>query len=314
MKGKKKLAVLILYYDCEQFILRTISNCGEFVDKIYVSYSPEPWIDYNRDARKFFKNQANPNILSESEYINKIELVSGIWKNEEDQRNECLTKAKESGFDFLIVQDADEFYTRESYSLNITEMLANPEVDIFQTRWVIFWKNLNYVVLEKGHLYNGNRDSIYGICQVFAINLKKDVLFWKRRVPKDIENVNKRMLGGLCLHLSYILSDEEVLAKINTWGHSHQVRKNWYNYKWLAWTPKTKFINPIDLLSWKKAVAFNGDIPAELKTFKLPEQIFKPVPIYQMFLYSFLEIFAVFLSSLTWQIRQVRIKFKLFRP
>ena len=143
MKGKKKLAVLILYYDCEQFILRTISNCGEFVDKIYVSYSPEPWIDYNRDARKFYKNQANPNILSESEYINKIELVSGIWKNEEDQRNECLTKAKESGFDFLIVQDADEFYTRESYSLNITEMLANPEVDIFQTRWVIFCKNLN---------------------------------------------------------------------------------------------------------------------------------------------------------------------------
>ena len=119
-------AVMILYYDCEQFILRTIENCAPFVEKIYILYSELPYSKYNPEARKKYSNTARKEILRESKYSTKIDLIEGNWDNEEEQRNECLYKAKAEGFDFLIVQDADEFYLPEDYKMNIEGMTTNP--------------------------------------------------------------------------------------------------------------------------------------------------------------------------------------------
>ena len=71
-----RYAVLILFYDCDQFILRTIDNCAPHVEKIYVSYSPYPW-SYNPEAREKYRNPSSPDLIKNSRHWNKIQLVEG---------------------------------------------------------------------------------------------------------------------------------------------------------------------------------------------------------------------------------------------
>ncbi|MES2727590.1 MAG: hypothetical protein V4643_10850 [Bacteroidota bacterium] len=273
MNSGKKFGVMILFFDCEQFILKTIENCAPFVDKIYISYSPQPWSAYNAEAPSLYANRSNPEILKQSVYFDKLELVQGVWETEEAQRNACRTKAIADGMDYLIVQDADEFYLPETYQQNIDEILANPQYNMYQCPWMIFWKDTKHVILHREHL--GERNTIYAACPLFAINLHVDNPFTSRRLTKDIDN--KLILQGMCFHLSYVFSDEEMVRKINTWGHSHQVNKNWLRWKWLAWNPQTKYLNPFNSTQWIKAVPYTGKLPKELIDFPTPPQTIIPL-------------------------------------
>ena len=138
MTTNKRFAVQILFYDCDQFILKVIENCAPFVEKIYVTYSPEPWNAYNKSARDHYKNPSNPEILKQSKHYSKIELISGVWEKEEDQRNECLERARKDGFDYMIIQDADEFYNPSEYQKNLDQIILNPDHHFYRCRWYLF--------------------------------------------------------------------------------------------------------------------------------------------------------------------------------
>jgi len=248
---KKRFAAHILMFNCEEFILLTLRNCGPFVGRIYVAYSEKPWT-YNPDARLNFVNQTDKNILKLSEYYHKIEILEGVWEKEEDQRNACLDKAKADGFDYLIIQDADEFYSREDYKSNLYEIESNPDKDVYITPWCSFWKSLDYVIESKeGTIVIGTPE--------FAVNCKSETRFIRARTTNAR---SKHSLNGLCYHLSFVGSDVGVWRKINTWGHSHQFdRKKWFEQKWIKWTPSTRNLHPVEPAAWKKAIKFEGQLP-----------------------------------------------------
>ena len=104
-----KFATHVLFYNVDKFILTNIDNSGPHVDRIYVTYSKKPWV-YNKKARKNFSNTSNLDLLKQSIFYNKITIIEGEWKYDEDQRNACLKKAQQDGIDYLINHDADEFY------------------------------------------------------------------------------------------------------------------------------------------------------------------------------------------------------------
>jgi hypothetical protein len=271
MKATPRFAVQILFYDCDNFILRTISNCAQFVERIYVTYSPEPWDAYNRRARSEFKNPSNPEILCQSPFYDKVTFIQGTWHTEEDQRNACLDKAREEGFDYLIIQDADEFYLAEDYKNNINEIILNPDYSYYRNPWYFFWKSTKYIVVNR-HFYSYNNDvRPYSLNRIsfnacFAINCRMKTKFENKRMPDNKSRV--KMLSGICFHLSFVLSDESVLRKLSTWGHSHQVKiDDWLKVKWLAWTPSTRNFHPINLLEWAKVEEYRGKLPVELRDF-----------------------------------------------
>lgn len=267
-----KIAVMILFYDCEQFILKTIENCAPHVDKIFITYSPEPWSRYNKNARNNFKNNVNPKILNDSKYINKIQLIEGVWDTEEQQRNDCLKIAKEEGFDFLIIQDADEFYLPEEFKKNIDEISNCPDFDYYRNPWYFFWKNTkNIIVNWHPFFYNNNiwiiprKNTKFGYSACFAINCKKDVWFKDKRLPNSKKYL---MLSGICYHLAYVLSDSQLINKLNTWGHSHQVNINrWLRVKWYGFKKGVKNIHPICHIEWPYVEEFYGELPMELLDF-----------------------------------------------
>jgi hypothetical protein len=264
-----KYAVQILYFNASEFILPVIQNCYPHVDKIFVLYSRVPWSAYNPDARGKFTNQSRLKPVLESGYMDKVEVIEGEWDTEEQQREFCRERAVAQGFDFLIVQDADEFYLPRDYQDNIQQMRENPEYEFYQVPWINFWKSTKYALCTREH--KGKTNTLFTTCPLFAINLRKPVKFENRRLPKRIGTYMQ--LPGVCFHLSYVFSDVDMFTKINTWGHSHQVHKNWFKWKWLAWHPGKRNINPINSIEWVRAIPYTGALPAELQNFKNPVHV-----------------------------------------
>lgn len=266
---KKRFAAHILYFDCDQFILKAIDNCAPFVEKIYVAYSALPW-QYNPVARSQYKNGSDPEILRQSRHYQKVELVEGEWDYEEDQRNACLERARRDGFDYLIVHDADEFYSFADYRQNLQEIEAHPDFDLYKTPWRAFWKSLDYILLYKdGGLLLGYPE--------FAVNCKSGVCFNRAR-RTDAGTVH--LLKGTCFHLSYVLTDEQVRRKINTWGHAHQFdTEKWFQKKWLGWYRGARNLHPVQPTEWREAVPYTGELPEVLLDFVSPQVTPPPAPV-----------------------------------
>lgn len=299
-----KLAVQILYFDCEQFIFRTLENCYRHVDKIYVLYSPEPWSAYNINARELFSNPSNLDVIKESKYFDKIEILEGLWDTEEDQRNDCVRIAKEEGFDYLIIQDADEFYSDEEYVKNLNGISCCPDKDFYRTKWFVFWKDINTIVEHIYPLNYGNsqyvkpyRRTPYGFNACFAINLSKDIWFESKR---RVNSSNSLMLNGVCCHLSYVLSDEQLNRKLSTWGHSNQVNiSKWLNTSWKGFNSLGVFLHPINPSEWITTSSFKGSLPKELMDFRPGYQQELKLNFYQVFRHYIFGFFGIILFFIT---------------
>lgn len=246
-----KIATHILFFNQDKWILRNIEMVAPFVDKIYVAWSELPW-SYNLAARDKFKNKSNPELLKQSPYYNKIELIIGEWNLDEDQRNACLDAARRDGMDYLLIIDADEFYNQNDLKKIVDDIKLNPNFEYYTTPWMTYWKDFNHILVNK------NGDMISGYPEI-AINLKYDNKFIRCRKPSG----NKiKQLTSICGHASYVLSDEECWVKINTWGHAHQFNRDaWFKTKWINWDENTINLHPITPKEWYKAIK----IPNELK-------------------------------------------------
>lgn len=285
---------MILYFDCEEFILKTIENCAPFVEKIYISYSPKPWKKYNNNAPVLYDNNSKLEILYSSKFFFKIDIISGLWESEEQQREECRLKAISDGYDYLIIQDADEFYLPNEYQKNINQILCNPDYAVYQCPWITFWKNVNTIILHKKKFKNIHKH--LSLNPLFAINLKYENQFSNRRLVNDLRN--NLLLSGICFHFSYVLSNEQVLKKIDTWGHSNQVNKYWYKYKWLSWEFDTKNICPFISVDWERAEMYVSDLPIEIKDYVVHNNLIYKLSIYQKIHSKIIDIKFLYIYNL----------------
>ena len=249
-----KFATHVLFYNVDQFILKNIDNSGAHVDKIYITYSKKPW-SYNKKARKYFSNTSNLEILKKSKYFDKITIIKGDWKYDEDQRNDCLLKAKSDGMDYLINHDADEFYFHNDFKKMIEEVKQNPDYDYYIAPMMNFWKSFDYIVLnESGEEIVGHPELI--------VNVNKPQEFIRAR---RLSGEKIYTLSMICYHASFVLTNEECWDKINTWGHTHQFKlKKWYKNKWLKWDIETENLHPVNPKVWAKAVKYDGVLPEVL--------------------------------------------------
>lgn len=266
----KRFAACVLVFSQNETILQMIENCAKHVEKIYVAWSEKPY-KYNLDSTE--TNQTSLEFIKQSPYINKIEFIIGNWDWEEDQRNACLEKARLDGFDYLIIQDADEFYTDEGYEKLKQDILDNPDVEVFKTYWINFWKQMDYILVnENGSFLHPNEG--------FCINLSYKHL---KHTRARIVNATKiRFLtSAYCYHLGWAMDDTKMLVKLSTWSHAHQFNtKRWFALKWLYWTPKTKCLHPTFGYSWLKAIKYEikelGELPTELIGYRLANKSLKP--------------------------------------
>jgi glycosyltransferase involved in cell wall biosynthesis len=277
-----RFAVQMLFFDCENLILQAIANTAPHVERIYVTYSKLPW-NYNPSARNEFVNSGDVSILQKSPFREQVTVIEGDWTSEEEQRNACLDRAREDGFDYLIVQDADEFYLPEEFEKNLAEIRRHSDHHYYRNPWYLFWKSTRHVIqhhavmtYRNGKVITAERNVLHNYSMAFALNLRKETSFRAKRVPNQLDEY--MMLPGHCHHLSWVYSDAQVLRKLFTWGHSHQVydRMLWYRVKWLGWTEATRNLHPVNPIGYRRAVPYEGPVPREIADFNAGEQSYSP--------------------------------------
>ncbi|GAU07326.1 hypothetical protein [Desulfoplanes formicivorans] len=262
MSNDCKIALHVLLFDVDEFIDRFMENCTPFFDKIYAAYSEKSWGYKNLNI----KNNTNINLIKEK-FGDKITIIKGYWKTEEEQRNACIDQAIKDGYTHLAIQDVDEFYTEDVYPLMINTIKKNPDYDVYRTRCNTFWKTTEYILSYKGqHADN----SI-----VFAINIIKGNRFIDKR---NCALKTSLQLEEICYHLSYVRSDEYIHRKINTWAHAMDFdTERWFQNKWLRWYPGKRNLHPVEPDKWTKAIPFTGQLPEALRNFPIPENsIYSP--------------------------------------
>lgn len=256
LKGMSKVATHVVLFGQDKWIIRNIENAYAIpgIEKIYIAYSEKPWT-YNLNARNQYRNSFDLTVIKNSPYMNKIHIIEGEWDTEEQQRNACAEQAVKDGMEYLIIHDADEFYFFDQFQNLIKEIENNPNHDYYKVGWYCFWKDFNHVLLDS----SGNRITGY---PEFCINLKRGVRFASKRRPNRAGSFILKPEIGVCYHGSYVLSDEELLQKINTWGHTNDFNKElWYKEKWLKWTENSTDLHLVTPSAWSKAEKFIDPLP-----------------------------------------------------
>jgi hypothetical protein len=248
-----KIAVHILCYNVDRFILHTISNCYPYVDKIYLAWSPSSW-GYGTEV---LANPTDIHTYNIEEKFPKCQLLIGCWATEEAMRNACLEQARGDECDWLIIQDADEFYTASSWGTIIKSLEQAPKsVNLIKTTWYNFWKHPSLVVVNKD-------GSIKGLNAGFALRITDCASFVSKRKTTFSGSNAEAILDVPCFHYGWVLSDEEMRMKIRTWGHTQEFDPNvWYNLKWKRWILATRNLYPVNSCAWARAQFFPGELPS----------------------------------------------------
>ncbi|WP_259070304.1 hypothetical protein HDF24_14830 [Mucilaginibacter sp. X4EP1] len=255
-----KIAAHVLAYNVNRFLSEVLKNIEPHVDKIYVAHAERPF-GYIEASRQTKTNPTKVSDIIAASSSDKIEIVKGDWLTEEDMRNACLTRAKEAGFDWFIIQDADEFYTNSSWD-QIKEILKNNKTDdLLKTNWYNFWKSSHYIIVnENGSIKETNAG--------FAIRCTPDIKFMHKRVC-NAKNV--RTIDLPCYHYGYVMSDQEMSEKLSTWSHAQETNADkWFKFKWENWTEETRYLHPTNPPAWLKAIKFPMHQPDFAEQFALP--------------------------------------------
>jgi len=242
----------MLAYNVSRFIGPVIENAGPHVDRIYIAYSRRAF-GYN-PAKRDSPNPTRREELLATRFAHKTVVIDGDWELDEQARNACLDRARQDGCDYLLVQDADEFYPEQSWAANIAALAAVKETRTYKTAWYNFWKTPEYVVeYANGTIVDYNAS--------FAVPCDSNIRFSRKRSTTDGHDTG--ILPGICHHFGYVLTDEEMLQKISTWSHTTDMfnLQGWYRFKWLGWTPETKNLHVAYPPEWRRAIRFEGTRP-----------------------------------------------------
>lgn len=240
-----RIASHTLGFNVSRFLPGVIDNAAPFVDKIFVALPSRPW-NYNPFMRATVLNSTTIDDFRASKNFDKIEFVIGDWETEEDTRNACLNVAREQGFDWLITQDADEFYSISAWNQALDRLESSPKnIGCFKTTWFNFWKSAQYIIrYDHGSLKDANVN--------FAIRCDSNVNFKRARMSTYL---NPEILDTPCYHFGYVLSDEDMALKIKTWAHTSEFNPElWFALKWLGWNERSRNLYPTHPTFWKQAI------------------------------------------------------------
>jgi hypothetical protein len=246
-----QIAAHVLAYNVTPTLRAVLENMSPHVDKIYVAHPLRPW-NYVPESRAMKLNPTTmADVLSAARGFN-VEVLEGDWETDEGSRNACLQRAKEEGFDWLLTQDADEFYTEHSWKMIRKQLMKSIHEECFVTTWYNFWKSAHYVVVNES-------GDIKGTNAGFALRCKQDLFFKHSRISNASRTID---MDCPCYHYGYVRTDAEISEKISTWMHAKEFNAlRWFKHKWLNWSEDTINLHPTAPWIWKRAIRFPGEQP-----------------------------------------------------
>lgn len=213
-----KFAMMIIAYN-EQDIIRGCLEGFQDVDK-FVSIS-KPW--------------SGKHVAFDKTKEYAIEKYATVFLNdfasEKDQRNFVMEKLQQSGYDYVFIVDADEYYLREDVVKMINFVEQHPESERFNVGPTAYlWKNAEWETLPR---FN----NVIPVC--YKSNMRFDgfrnIMTPKTLIlPEDIK----------LYHFSFAGRDDRILNKLEHFSHSHEMDSGWFDRVWKKWTPEMEDLHP----------------------------------------------------------------------
>lgn len=251
---QKKICLQMLAHNVNPFLKAALLNSIQYVDKIYIGWSGYSW-NYGPNTRK---NRTTLSFIEETlaqvdHNSDKTKIEIGSWQTETDERNALLDLAKQDGFDWMSIQDADELYTKASWemiSIRLRESI--PGNMCFTTSALAFIKDPSWTAVDLHGNYSHE-------CFILALPCAAGVSFKQNRHPNTHLQEH---IDVTCFHFSYILDNAELWDKISTWAHRNDFdRHRWFKYKWVNWHPLMINVHPIWPSLWPRIGRYKGEFP-----------------------------------------------------
>ena len=280
-----RISLQVLAFNVDRTLNAMLRNAGPYVDKIFIAYPERAW----RYGKKNSITLNPTKLMSINTALPcEVEIIMGDWEKDEDTRNQLLQISRLENFDWMIIQDADEFYTADSWQI-LTERLKRPETlkyDCIKTPYFTFWKSPAYVL-------HNRQEGIKNGTTTFAINCRQPGLYFS--YSRTTTAKHHIFMDMPCYHYSYVLSDVEVKLKINTWAHAGELisKTLWYNIKWKRWHETSKFLHPGSPWMWDKAIRFPLPQPPFACEVEADEHVQKDLGIFWSCLDSIYDMFSI---------------------
>ena len=219
------LAVCTIAYNEREWIQRCIRQFKPFASRHLVLVSSRPWFGNGAG-----KDDGTADMAREEE----AEVHVQHWRSEAEQRNWGLAQLMD--FDYVLIVDADELYSRTGIEAMIAAIrqLREPHFRIREMR--TYWKTTDYICAP-----------IEGWeAPVIAVDPKR-VRFYKQRQVEQVTGAPlpaASTLPATLHHMSWVKSNEKIQEKIGSFSHAEHIRPGWYENVWLQWKPEMRDIAP----------------------------------------------------------------------
>lgn len=244
------IAALTIAFREVKTIGAIVKNSRDYVDQHLVLISEKSWVGQEEPDDGTAK-------AAEQE---GAETITGIWETQHNQINFGLELLK--SYDWVLIQDADELYTREDFK-RMKEFLETADCDAYMPEEVrTYWKTTDYVC----QYHEGG----------FTVLVRPTVKFIRLR-GHNAQNIG---LAPITMHhLSYVRTNKELNTKLNCTALERvggvdvatpeQIKEEreklaqWKREKWDKWSEEVTNLHPINPEEYPKAAY--DPLPLELK-------------------------------------------------
>ncbi len=224
--GQPTVAALCCLYDDLRWLEASIGSAYNECDRIYFVVSERPWSGPPRDLGATFAA-----IAALPDPDGKIQIIRGSWQSEADQRNAGLDAMIEAGFDYCFVLDGDEIYDPSDLRKMKRTVFSAPDINAWHMSWHTYWKSERFRI-EPPEPF---KPLVFVRLGTTRFEFARDVASTTRAL------IDARV--GICHHMSYARTNEEVRLKLSSFSHAHEIVDRWYEEVWLRWDEDPELTN-----------------------------------------------------------------------
>lgn len=250
-----RFGAMVLVYRQIDYIDYCLRAAVDHFDAVACMYTDVPFKKYNPDAPQQFGGDDGSRdvVVRHATQHPHVHVVSSHWESEEAMRTDALSLLKDLDIDFTYVLDADEIYPDGALETIKTWIASHEPHSRFRCRYRNLFKRMDREI---------NADDLWhNVCY-----RTRDIASFERGRTITIPDV--KLPDELFFwHFGWVLSDERIYEKVNTYSHAHELPPDWFRRKWLEWTPATTDLCARNKWKWRGTSYVNpSELPAVLRS------------------------------------------------
>jgi len=235
----KVLGFTSIHYG-KEYLKESLLSVVNHVEAMVISYSRRPSHGQRLSQECPDKEEEIKAICDEVLGDKLIWISVDRYGSEAEHRNTRYTHAK--GYDLILTIDADEVYKEFDIPNALTFAMNNKERYFGINGYINFWRSFEYCCLD-------------GFRPIRIENLNNH---------NQLQNHNCPLI---VYHFSTCQSEPILRYKMKAFGHASEIRSNWIDGIYYAWTPENDIqdVHPVAFGLWNTIKFDKNSLPQYLK-------------------------------------------------